>query len=95
MPSAFGPPVEEPTTTAGVRPGDRALLGAGDRELAARVGRYLEEDWAPTLNSTYDARTGERGTSVQLVERGSWEWLRACLGQAAEELGLVMVVEVP
>ena len=68
---------------------------AGDLELAARVGRYLEEDWAPTLNSTYDARTGERGTSVQLVERGSWEWLRACLGQAAEELGLVMVVEIP
>jgi hypothetical protein len=67
----------------------------GDQELAVRVGRYLAEDRAPALNSTYDVRTGERGTGVHLVERGSWEWLRARLGQAAEDLGLVMVVEIP
>jgi hypothetical protein len=67
----------------------------GDRELAVRVGRYLDEDWAPALKSTFDTRTGERGTRVHLVERGSWEWLRTCLGRAAEELGLVMVVEIP
>jgi hypothetical protein len=71
------------------------IEAVGDPELAVRVGRYLAEDWAPALTSSYDERTEERGTGVRLVERGSWEWLRACLGQAAQELGLVMVVEIP
>lgn len=68
---------------------------AGDPGLARRIAPYLEEEAVLALRATHDPRTGERGTRVCLAERGSWDWLRECLGRAAQELDLVMVVDLP
>ncbi len=67
----------------------------GDPALAGRVEAYLNDAPFPALATSYDSRTGERGSRVWLPQRGSWEWLRASLGRAAEELGLVMLVDIP
>ncbi len=67
----------------------------GDQALARRVEPYLNDEPFPALATSCDPRTGERGSRVWLPERGSWEWLRASLGRAAERLGLVMLVDIP
>jgi hypothetical protein len=67
----------------------------GDPTLVGRIEAYLQEEPLPALAPSYDPQTGERGTRVWLPERGSWEWFRAALGRAAEELGLVMLVDIP
>ncbi|MGC8473412.1 MAG: hypothetical protein ACP5PW_03260 [Candidatus Dormibacteria bacterium] len=67
----------------------------GDLALAGRIERYLGDAPVVALGPSRNQLTGERGTRVWAPERGSWEWLRAALGQAAEELGLVMLVDIP
>ena len=67
----------------------------GDLALAGRIEPYLGDMPVLALATSRDQLPGERGTRVWAPERGSWEWLRAALGQAAEELGLVMLVDIP
>jgi hypothetical protein len=67
----------------------------GDLALAGRIQPYLGDAPVVALGTSRNQLPGERGTRVWAPERGSWEWLRAALGQAAEELGLVMLVDIP
>ena len=67
----------------------------GDLALAGRIEPYLGDTPVVAVGTSRDLHTGARGTRVWAPEHGSWEWLRAALGQAAEELGLVMLVDIP